>query len=110
VMGEKGSCLVRFDVPRGVSRAGASGHIARGIDSLAHNIGPPRSLLVVGGETLRGLCLSLGTDHLCAVGQILPGVPVSRMVGGRWDGAEIVSKSGAFGDEALLLRISSPKE
>jgi uncharacterized protein YgbK (DUF1537 family) len=110
VMGEKGSCLVRFDVPRGVSRAGASGHIARGLDSLTHNIGPPRSLLVVGGETLRALCLSLGTDHLCVVGQILPGVPVSRMVGGRWDGAEIVSKSGAFGDEALLLRISSPKE
>jgi len=110
VMEERGSCLVRFDLPRGVSRAGASEHIARGISGLTRHLRQPRSLLVVGGETLRSLCLSLGTDHLCVVGQILPGVPVSCMVGGRWDGAEVVSKSGAFGDETLLLWISSPKE
>ncbi len=110
VMGIDGVCLVRFIVPLGVSRACASELIARGIGRLTGHIPKPRSLLVVGGETLRSLCLCLGTDHLRALGQLLPGVPVSRMVGGRWDGAEVVSKSGAFGDEALLRRITSPKE
>ncbi len=110
VMGVTGVCLVRFIVPRGSSRAEASRLIAQGIGRLTAHIPLPRSLLVVGGETLRSLCHSLDTDHLSVAGELSPGVPVSRMVGGRWDGTEVISKSGAFGDGALLRRISSPKE
>jgi len=104
---ERGACLVRFEVPQGSGRSEATARIARGIGELARDIRQPRSLLVVGGETLRSLCLSLGTDHLGVMGQVHPGVPASRMVGGRWDGTEVISKSGAFGDESLILRLAS---
>jgi uncharacterized protein YgbK (DUF1537 family) len=102
---KSGMCLVCIEPPRGLARGEAAGLIARGIAALTARIPMPRSLLVAGGETLRGLCTGLGADHLGAVGQVIPGVPVSVMVGGRWDGAQIVSKSGAFGDDGLLMRI-----
>jgi D-threonate/D-erythronate kinase len=107
MLGAEGVSLVRFELPPGTGRTEASTRIARRIDELARGMSPPASLLAVGGETLRSLCISLGTDHLCVTGQVIPGVPVSRMVGGRWDGTEVVSKSGAFGDPELILRIAS---
>jgi uncharacterized protein YgbK (DUF1537 family) len=109
-LGTKGVCLVRFELPDGIDRSGARARIARGIDELARRILPPASVLAVGGETLRSLCACVGADWLVAVGQVLPGVPVSRIVGGRWDGTVVISKSGAFGDEALLMRLISPGE
>ncbi len=38
-------------------------------------------------------------------GEPLPGVPRSELQGGLWDGAVVVSKSGAFGDPLLLIRL-----
>jgi uncharacterized protein YgbK (DUF1537 family) len=100
-----GVCLVAFDFPPGGDRSETSGHIAREMVRLTGRIPPPRSLLVSGGETLRALCLSLGGDHLDVFGQMIPGVPVSVVRGGNWDGVRVVSKSGAFGDNALLRRL-----
>jgi uncharacterized protein YgbK (DUF1537 family) len=62
---------------------------------------PPGTLIVAGGETLRGLCIALGATALEAVGQIEPGLPRSVLRGGRWDGVDVVSKSGAFGGPNL---------
>jgi uncharacterized protein YgbK (DUF1537 family) len=102
-----GVCLVSFELPSGLARPEASRRIARETDELMRRIPAPRSLLVAGGATLRTLCLSLGADHLRVVGQVIPGVPVSLMAGGRWDGVQVISKSGAFGDDGLLLRLIS---
>jgi hypothetical protein len=38
-------------------------------------------------------------------GEPLPGVPRSVLQGGCWDGAVVISKSGAFGDPGLLIRL-----
>ncbi|UKJ76624.1 four-carbon acid sugar kinase family protein [Azospirillum brasilense] len=38
-------------------------------------------------------------------GALLPGVPCSTLRGGAWSGVRVVSKSGAFGDPALLRRL-----
>jgi uncharacterized protein YgbK (DUF1537 family) len=97
---------VRLDLPAGLGRPEASVRIAVEIEKLTQCIPSPATLLVVGGETLRSLCIALGTDHLEVAGQLMPGVPVSRMVGGRWDGTGVISKSGAFGGERLLLEIA----
>jgi D-threonate/D-erythronate kinase len=102
-LGAAGACLVAFDLPAGMARSAASGHIAREIARLVQGVPPPGSLLVSGGETLGALCLSLRTDHLEVVGQVIPGVPVSVMRGGHWDLVRVVSKSGAFGHDKLLL-------
>ncbi len=102
-----GFCLIGFELGTGVGRAEAAREISRRIVGIVEGTGRPSSLLVSGGETLRALCLSLGASRLDVIGQIMPGVPASRMVGGRWDQALVISKSGAFGEEDLLLRILS---
>lgn len=65
----------------------------------------PATLFVTGGETLRAACEALGADHLELVGQIVSGVPLSVLRGGRFDGVRVVSKSGAFGDRDLVKRL-----
>ncbi len=104
-----GLCLLRFDLPRGLGRTAAAERIARALSEVSRFVRTPASLLVSGGETLSALCGALGTDHLSVRGQALPGVPVSTMAGGRWDGTRVLSKSGAFGEERLVRWLVSPE-
>jgi uncharacterized protein YgbK (DUF1537 family) len=90
-----------------VPRAEAARRIAAAFAGLATAIPRPGSLVVAGGETLRGLCTAIGTEHLMVESEIEPGLPVSRMVGGLWDGLTVASKSGAFGAPDLLARLLS---
>ncbi len=69
--------------------------------SMLGGCGPPRTLIVAGGETLRAVCVALGAKALEVQGQVAPGLPRSVLQGGRWEGAEVISKSGAFGGDAL---------
>lgn len=92
-----------LSLPQGLGADVAARRIAAELGALANRVAPPATLIVAGGETLRGLCESLAAERLDVGGQIAPGVPWSTMRGGRFDGVRVVSKSGAFG-EALLLR------
>jgi len=38
---------------------------------------------------------------LQVTGRVEPGIPRSTLLGGRWSGVEVVSKSGAFGRDNL---------
>lgn len=104
-LGETGVVLASFGLPDGLARPEAAARIDREMDALTRRIARPRTLLVAGGETLRALCIALGAAHLEVRGQIMPGVPRSILRGGRWDGLDVVSKSGAFGTTDLLLRL-----
>jgi len=97
-----GVALASVDLPPGMARAEAAGLIAAELARLTRGMGSPGTLLVAGGETLRGLCVSLGARGLEVQGRIVPGLPWSIMRGGRWDGVTVVSKSGAFGHSTLL--------
>ena len=98
------SVAITADVPEGSSRAAAADAIAATFSALAFSI-PPGTLAVTGGETLRRLCDALGTSHLTVMGEMQPGVPISSMEGGIWDGAMVLSKSGAFGRPDFLARL-----
>jgi uncharacterized protein YgbK (DUF1537 family) len=102
LLGETGVALAGFDLPDGLARQDAAARIAQEMDALTRRIARPRTLLIAGGETLRALCIALGATRLDVFGQIIPGVPRSIMRGGRWDGVDVVSKSGAFGTTDLL--------
>jgi D-threonate/D-erythronate kinase len=65
----------------------------------------PETLFVTGGETLSGVCSALEVEALEVHGEIEPGIPVSVLKGGKWDGVRIISKSGAFGNESLIARL-----
>jgi uncharacterized protein YgbK (DUF1537 family) len=100
---QDGVALASFSFPIGTDAATAAARIADEMARLVENIDPPRTLIVAGGETLRALCIALGARQLDVQGQILPGVPRAIMQGGRFDGVEVISKSGAFGGPTLLL-------
>ena len=72
---------------------------------IAVELAPPSTLLVTGGDTLVRLCTALDAEALNVEGELEPGVPCSRLVGGMWSGVSVVSKSGAFGDADALVRI-----
>ncbi|WP_247893731.1 four-carbon acid sugar kinase family protein [Azospirillum endophyticum] len=100
-----GLALATLALPDGLARADAAQRIEREFARLVRRLDPPGTLLVAGGETLRGLCLALEADRLDLDGHVWPGVPCSILRGGRFDGVRVISKSGAFGDPALLRRL-----
>lgn len=96
-----GACLVSLDLPPGLSRSAAAERIAAEFATMLHSLPRPGTLMVAGGETLRAVCEALGAESLLAEGLVMPGVPRSRLQGGAWDGLLVISKSGAFGGDAL---------
>ena len=99
---EAGIALVSFRLPPDTERMAAAGRIAAAIQRLSQHIRPPGTIVVAGGETLRSVCNAVGAKSLLVTGRLVPGVPCSTIVGGRWDGVTVVSKSGAFGHPLLL--------
>ena len=93
-------------VPDGTGAARAGPFFERALGLLAGRLPPPRSLVVTGGATLHRLVKVLGTRSLLVSGEPLPGIPCSVLQGGVWDGATVISKSGGFGDPALLIRLA----
>jgi uncharacterized protein YgbK (DUF1537 family) len=100
-LAETGVALVSPGLSAGVSRDAAARRIGELLGSVASSLPRPGTVIVAGGETLKQLCSALGTDSLLATAQVAPGLPLSLMQGGVWDGVEIVSKSGAFGPPTL---------
>jgi uncharacterized protein YgbK (DUF1537 family) len=65
---------------------------------------PPGLLIVVGGDTLGRLLAVLRCSGLSLQGEVGPGLPLSVLQGGQWDGVPLVSKSGAFEDGGVIAR------
>jgi uncharacterized protein YgbK (DUF1537 family) len=57
----------------------------------------PKQLIVIGGDTLLGLCRAAGVDALLARASVRNGWGCARFLGGTWDGVPCYSRSGAFG-------------
>lgn len=105
-----GAAAVCVTVPDGTARSEAAQRIGACFASLLAALPHPGTLVVAGGETLRRLCVAIGVTSLEVDGEIVPGVPASRMRGGAWDGQRLVSKSGAFGDAGFLARLLRPAQ
>ena len=100
-LAEHGVAMASLDMPDRLDRATAARRIAAEFGRIVRAIPRPGTLIAAGGETLKALCLALGVQCLEAAGQVAPGVPRSVMRGGAWDGLDVVSKSGAFGADAV---------
>ena len=71
----------------------------------AVNLVAPVTLILTGGDTARAVCLALGAQALEIEREAAPGIPISRLRGGKWDGLTVVTKAGGFGDAETLARI-----
>ncbi|HET6519309.1 MAG TPA: four-carbon acid sugar kinase family protein [Geminicoccaceae bacterium] len=107
--GGPGLALLTFRLAPGATRATAAAGIRERLARVLPALdAPPSGLIVTGGATLLAAALAVDADHLELHGQLMPGVPVSRVRGGPWDGVAVASKSGAFGAPDLLARLAAP--
>ena len=65
----------------------------------------PGSVLVAGGDTLFRFVSAAGAVSLAVSGELVPGIPISKLKGGKWDALTVVSKSGAFGKADILCAL-----
>ncbi len=63
---------------------------------------PTGALFLCGGDTAAMVCERLQVDHIVLAGEIAPGVPIGRIVGGVADGRPVITKSGGFGVVDIL--------
>lgn len=102
---DKGVAFVSLATPGAMSRADAAVRFAGELMQMVPSIGPPKTLISAGGETLRAQCVAVGAQALKVLGRLEPGLPKSVIQGGRWDGVEVLSKSGAFGPPDLWWKL-----
>jgi uncharacterized protein YgbK (DUF1537 family) len=101
-----GRAALVIEVADGTGAAVAGPIFDRVLSRASLELSPPRSLIVTGGATLHRLVLALGAEALLVSGEPLPGIARSRLEGGCWHGSEVISKSGAFGDSGILIRLA----
>lgn len=65
----------------------------------------PRLLFASGGDTLAALARATAAERLEVLGEVMPGLPVSRFAGGDWSGCTVLSKSGAFAAPGFLTQL-----
>jgi uncharacterized protein YgbK (DUF1537 family) len=104
---QNGAAVATVRVPDVPHRHLAARHIGEGFTNLLARLPQPGTLFVTGGETLSHVCAALGAEALEVQSEIEPGIPVSVLRGGKWDGVRVISKSGAFGNEGLIRRLIS---
>lgn len=105
---EHGNCIVTPGLPDDITAQAAAPVIEARLRATLPRLAKPQEIVVIGGETLDAACKAVGANALHPRGEIMPGVPVSRVVGGAWDGIDLISRSGAFGAPDFLARLLAP--
>ena len=75
------------------------------VTSLATDAVTPAVLILTGGDTARAVCTALGANGLDVYREAAPGIPISLLDGGRWDGLPVVTKAGGFGGPDTLVQV-----
>jgi uncharacterized protein YgbK (DUF1537 family) len=86
----------------------AANLLARQLEAIVRAAPRPAALIVVGGDTLRALCIAAGARGLSAGASSRAGWGCARLIGGAWDGVACHSRSGAFGgpdDLSTMVRL-----
>jgi len=63
------------------------------------------ALVLTGGDTAFSVLSLLKIEGMEIDGEILEGIVIGRLIGGRWDSLKVVTKAGAFGKEDALEKI-----
>jgi uncharacterized protein YgbK (DUF1537 family) len=100
----QGRAALVFALPDGAGAEVAAPLFDRVMARAIERLAAPGCLVVTGGATLFRLVRALDAAALLVTGELLPGIALSRLDGGRWRGATVLSKSGAFGAPDLLVR------
>jgi len=75
------------------------GEASRAIAENCRNFG----LILVGGDTAIRVMNAMGAYGIKTEEEVLPGIPIGMILGGRSDGLLIITKAGGFGREDALI-------
>ncbi|OIQ55577.1 four-carbon acid sugar kinase family protein [Neomoorella thermoacetica] len=64
------------------------------------------ALVVTGGDTAVHVCRALEARGINLAADLLPGIPLGYLEGGRGDGLPIVTKAGGFGSPDSLIKVN----
>ncbi|TWH47334.1 four-carbon acid sugar kinase family protein [Sporomusa sp. KB1] len=64
-----------------------------------------RNLVISGDGTTTSICHTLGIGLIDLEREILPGIPVGKIVGSNYDGVHLVTKAGGFGKRNSLRKV-----
>lgn len=59
-------------------------------------------LILVGGDTATAVLQALKVEAVELLEEVLPGMPRGRLIGGSFEGIEVITKAGGFGDIKFL--------
>ena len=94
-IGKPGQLVIGFELPESDTV-----QVQRTYEQIFANLvewrSPPPAVLSVGGDTTRWLLGSAEAEWLDLLGEFEPGLAVSRVSGGLWDGTLLYSRSGSF--------------
>lgn len=62
-----------------------------------------QGLFLTGGETAVSSCQTLGAAGIEIISEVVPGIPLGRLIGGPFHGLPVITKAGAFGDEQAII-------
>jgi uncharacterized protein YgbK (DUF1537 family) len=63
-----------------------------------------KGLILTGGETTFNVFKSINVGEVKVDTEVLPGIPLMQIVGGKFDNLPVITKAGAFGDRNALVQ------
>ncbi|NLB89388.1 MAG: four-carbon acid sugar kinase family protein [Syntrophomonadaceae bacterium] len=63
------------------------------------------AIISAGGDTSLQICKALESSYIKLLDEIKPGIPLGTMLGGKGDSLLMVTKSGGFGDDDVLIQV-----
>lgn len=91
-------------ITSGSSASDPSGFLGRTAAAVLEQV-PDLRIAASGGDTALGVLRELGASHLDVTGELCSGVPVSVIIGGRFDGVSVITKGGGFGGPETLREL-----
>ncbi|MBP2625700.1 MAG: type effector Hrp-dependent outer protein [Firmicutes bacterium] len=60
-------------------------------------------LFLTGGETAVSSCRALQAIGIEILQEVIPGIPLGKIIGGQFQGLGVITKAGAFGDDHAII-------
>jgi len=61
-------------------------------------------LVLTGGDTALRMINTMGAYGIRIEKEIMPGIPIGKVIGGKHEGTWVITKAGGFGDEDAILK------
>ena len=90
---------IHLEIPKSLGR------ITRSVLQRSHLNVQDLILVLLGGDTALSVLDHLGAEGIEIEGEVMKGIVMGRLIGGRWHGLRLVTKAGAFGKENTLEKI-----